>query len=41
MVLKQNVRKEIEDGRGTQFDPGIADIMLRMIDEDKDYRMHA
>lgn len=35
------VRKEIEDGRGTQFDPGIADIMLRMIDEDKDYRMHA
>lgn len=33
------VRKEIEKGRGTQFDPKIADIMLKMIDEDKEYRM--
>lgn len=33
------VRKEIEKGKGTQFDPEIADIMLTMIDEDKDYRM--
>ncbi len=33
------VRAEIEKGRGTQFDPRIADIMLRMIDEDKEYRM--
>ena len=33
------VRSEIEKGRGTQFDPRIADIMLQMIDEDKDYKM--
>ena len=33
------VRSEIEKGRGTQFDPAIADIMLQMIDEDKDYTM--
>lgn len=33
------VRSEIEKGKGTQFDPCIADIMLQLIDEDKDYRM--
>ena len=33
------VRKEIEKGKGTQFDPYIADIMLQMIDEDTDYNM--
>jgi len=33
------VRSEIEKGRGTQFDPKFADIMLAMIDEDKDYSM--
>lgn len=33
------VRSEIEKGRGQQFDAGIADIMLQMIDEDKDYSM--
>ena len=33
------VRAEIEKGRGTQFDPAIADIMLKMIDEDTDYKM--
>lgn len=33
------VRSEIEKGKGTQFDPEIADIMLEMIDEDKDYLM--
>lgn len=33
------VRSEIANGRGTQFDPEIADIMLELIDEDKDYRM--
>lgn len=31
------VRSEIEKGRGTQFDPHIADIMLGMIDEDTSY----
>lgn len=33
------VRAEIERCRGTYFDPDIANIMLRMIDEDHDYSM--
>ena len=33
------VREEIVKGRGTQFDPVFADIMLDMIDEDVDYEM--
>ena len=40
-ILPQEVvRSEIEKGKGTQFDPVFADIMLQMIDEDKDYVMH-
>lgn len=39
-VLPQAVvREEIEKNSGKQFDPEIAQIMLKMIDEDKDYRM--
>lgn len=33
------VRQEIQKGKGRQFDPAIADIMLQMIDEDKEYKM--
>ena len=33
------VRGEIEKGKGTQFDPAIADIMLKMIDEDSEYKL--
>ena len=33
------VRGEIEKGRGTQFDPDIADVMLQLIDEDTEYTM--
>ncbi len=33
------IRREIEKGKGTQFDPEIADIMLQLIDEDTDYHM--
>ena len=33
------VRQEIEKGRGTQFDPAIADIMLQMIADDPEYQM--
>ena len=33
------VREQVERGRGTQFDPVFADIMLDMIDQDADYRM--
>ena len=40
-ILPQSVvRSEIEKGKGTQFDPKFADIMLQMIDEDKEYLMH-
>ena len=34
------VRAEFVRGRGTQFDPVIADHMLAMIDEDTEYQMH-
>lgn len=33
------VRAEIERGRGTQFDPQFADIMLQMMDEDTDFKL--
>ena len=33
------VRAEIEKGKGTQFDPIFAEIMLQMIDEDTNYNM--
>lgn len=39
-VLPQaQIRAEMEEGRGTQFDPALADIMLAMIDEDTNYQM--
>lgn len=33
------VREQIAGGKGTQFDPRFADIMIQMIDEDKTYSM--
>lgn len=33
------VREEIERNKGTQFDPRIADVMLQIIDEDKEYML--
>ena len=39
IMSQEQVRSEIEKGRGTQFDPVFADIMLKMIDEDKNYSM--
>ena len=38
-MTQENVRSEIEKGSGTQFDPRFASIMLKMIDEDTEYRM--
>lgn len=39
-VLPQDVvREEIVKGKGIQFDPKFADIMLQMIDEDRNYEM--
>lgn len=40
LVPQEDVRREIERCRGTQFDPAIADVMLCLIDEDAAYTMH-
>ena len=40
IMPQEAVRTELENGRGTQFDSRIVDIMLEMMDEDRDYRMH-
>lgn len=39
IMAQDVVRNEIVKGKGTQFDPTFADIMLEMIDEDTDYSM--
>ncbi len=40
ILPQETIRREIERGKGTQFDPVFADIMLQMIAEDTEYRMH-
>lgn len=37
---QEEVRAEIVRCKGTQFDPVIAEYLLQMIEEDKEYRMH-
>lgn len=39
VLPQEKVRFEMERGKGTQFDPVFADIMLGMIAEDTDYEM--
>ena len=39
ILPQEQVRDEIEKGRGTQFDPVFADIMLQIISEDTDYQL--
>jgi len=39
ILPREIVKAEIEKGKGTQFDPVFADIMLKMIEEDTEYRM--
>lgn len=39
ILSQETVRAEIEKGKGTQFDPQFADIMISMIDEDIQYTM--
>lgn len=39
VLAQEIVRKEMEKGKGTQFDPVYAEIMLKMIEEDTGYRM--
>ena len=36
---QEKIRSELENGKGSQFDPNFADIMLSILDEDKDYRL--
>lgn len=36
---QEKVRSEIVNGKGVQFDPDIAEIMLQMMNEDKNYEM--
>ena len=38
-LSQEIIREEVEKGKGTQFDPKYADIMLDMINEDVDYNM--
>ena len=38
-MSQDKVRSEIEQGMGTQFDPAYAEIMLQLIDEDKDFSL--
>ena len=40
LMPQEKVRDEIIKGKGTQFDPVFADIMLELIEADKEYRMH-
>ena len=39
ILPQETVRAEIAKGKGTQFDPQFADIMLKMMDEDNAYNM--
>ncbi len=39
VLPQEKVRAEIVKERGTQFDPKYADIMIELIDRDKDYKM--
>ncbi|MBQ4372833.1 MAG: HD-GYP domain protein, partial [Lachnospiraceae bacterium] len=39
VLPQEKVRREIELGKGSQFDPKFADIMLQMIDDDAEYHM--
>lgn len=38
-MTQKEVKRELEEGRGSQFDPKIADIMLEILKEDEDYEL--
>lgn len=40
VMPQEIVRGEIEKGKGSQFDPYFADVMIALIDEDTEYKMH-
>ena len=37
--MKESVKQELVNGKGTQFDPGIADLMIDIMNEDRDYEL--
>ena len=39
IMNQEDIRREIRNGRGTQFDPVFVDVMLQMIEEDKEFKM--
>ena len=39
VLPQEHVRSEIERGKGSQFDPAFADIMLQMMAEDEEYAL--
>ena len=39
ILPQEKIKEELRNGKGTQFDPNFADIMLAMIEEDPDYKM--
>ena len=39
VLSQEKISEEIKKGRGSQFDPRYADIMLEIISEDKDYTL--
>lgn len=39
VLPREKVYHEVKKGKGTQFDPVFAKIMLTMIEEDADYQM--
>lgn len=40
ILTQEKVMEELKKGMGTQFDPRIAELMLELVLEDKDYTMH-
>lgn len=39
VLPREQVRNEIKNGMGTQFEPKMAGIMLQIIEEDKEYKL--
>ena len=39
VMSQADVRKEIEEGAGTQFSPATAEAMLRIMSRDKSYEL--
>lgn len=39
IIPQMKVREELEKGLGTQFDPEYAKIMIKLLDQDKEYKM--